>query len=330
MPNTLTDYGYLSTDGLVKGVAITIVKRAPIFQLLPFMEIVGNSLKYNLESAEAGIQFYQPDAVWSQGDPTWAQRSVSLYILGGDVDIDNFASITRSNINDIVAEKLALKSKAAANFFNQELIIGGTTAAPAPDGFKGIYRMAAECESTSTTDLDAINNDQVIAGHATSQTLTLANIDEVIDALDEPPDFMMMSKRHRRKLTALARAAGASLTYSTPDARIGTQVEVYNGVNLLINDHMKDNLPDNSTSVCAIASYSTATSRAAANDNSFVVVGKLGQDALCGVQNGGLQVIPIGQLEGKDASRWRIRWYCGAGLFNTTKIAVLTGTTDGT
>ena len=48
-------------------------------------------------------------------------------------------------------------------------------------------------------------------------------------------------------------------------------------------------------------------------------------DALGGVQNGGIEVVDVGQLETKDAVRTRIRWYCGLALFRDNACARLRG-----
>ncbi|MBN9014742.1 MAG: hypothetical protein J0H25_17280 [Rhizobiales bacterium] len=43
---------------------------------------------------------------------------------------------------------------------------------------------------------------------------------------------------------------------------------------------------------------------------SSVYAVKFGMDAgILGLENGGIQVEEVGELETKDASRWRIKWY---------------------
>jgi hypothetical protein len=44
-----------------------------------------------------------------------------------------------------------------------------------------------------------------------------------------------------------------------------------------------------------------------------------------GLQNGGIQVERVGELETKDATRTRIKWYCGLALFGTLGLARLRG-----
>ena len=43
---------------------------------------------------------------------------------------------------------------------------------------------------------------------------------------------------------------------------------------------------------------------------------------------GGLQVERVGSLEVKDASRIRVKWYVAIALFNSLKLAKLTGVRD--
>ncbi|MPN29013.1 hypothetical protein SDC9_176461 [bioreactor metagenome] len=46
---------------------------------------------------------------------------------------------------------------------------------------------------------------------------------------------------------------------------------------------------------------------------------------VCGIQNGGVRVTDIGELETKPVYRTRIEWYCGLACFNPLSIARLKG-----
>jgi hypothetical protein len=43
-------------------------------------------------------------------------------------------------------------------------------------------------------------------------------------------------------------------------------------------------------------------------------------DGLVGLQNGSVEVVDLGQLESKDATRVRIRWYVGLALLRDSAI----------
>jgi hypothetical protein len=331
---TLTEYGYFSEDTLKKNVLVTIIKSFPLFDRLPFMDIVGNAYAFNLQKNEGGMNFYQPHATWVEKAPGIAQRTTTLTTLGGDADIDKFMKKTRSNLMDLEGETLRLRSLEMANAFGKQMIVGQTTTTPEPNAFKSLTQWIAEyetLENTSTVDLDGINNEQVYPCHATSATLTLDMVDAVIDRVLSEGDqvYLMMSKRMRRKLTSLCRAAGANLGYTSLNSELGIQAEQYNKAILLVNDHILDNWPDASSSVQTIASYAQATTRAATLDNSPIFAFCVGPNAVCGLQNGGVEVTPLGELETKRASRFRLAWDCGLAVFNPKKIAVAIAATDG-
>ena len=62
------------------------------------------------------------------------------------------------------------------------------------------------------------------------------------------------------------------------------------------------------------------------SDCSSVYAMQFGEGALSGLTApGGLTVERVGSLEAKDASRIPVKWYAGLALFNTVKLARLTG-----
>lgn len=323
MANTLAEYEYLATDQLKAGIAKTIVTESPFLRYLPFIEIVGNNLLYNMETVEAAADFYNVGEQWVEGQPTWEQRSTELAILGGDADVDSFIQQTRKNQN-IAAAIIELKAKAIAQRFEQNAILGRTTASgthSASKNFKGLLRILAECESSSTTDLDAPNNSQVYAPNAASVVLTLDMLDELIDMVKPKPTHLIMNGALRRKVKSLARAAGNNLTVA--EGKLGMPVEFYGEQQILICDHIPNNIQDGSSSVLAIASYDPSTTRASGYDNSAIFAVRFGEDGLCGCQSLGIQTEDIGKLETQDAERTRIKFYCGMALFNKLAAAVM-------
>ena len=90
MSLTLTEGAKLSNDVLVEGVIETVVSESPVLQRLPFIEIVGNGLTYNRESAAATASFFTVGSTWTESTPTFTQITAALKILGGDADVDNY------------------------------------------------------------------------------------------------------------------------------------------------------------------------------------------------------------------------------------------------
>ena len=326
MGNTLIELEYLSTDALRKGIIDTIINESPLLARMPFQTISGNAYKYNLETALAGASWYSVGDTWVPSEPTWGQRTAELTILGGDADVDQFIQKTRTDQN-IEGAVIEMKAKAIANEFEKQAILGATTTAAQDNSMKGLLRLLAECESDSTVDLDAPNNAQVMVANAASGALTLDLLDELIDKIKPgKPDILLMSRRMRRKLNALARATGTTLRVQQ-DAW-GKFISIYDEIPVLINDHIPNNIQDGTTSVLTIASYDPTTTRASGYDNSIIFALKFGEDGVCGLQNGGLETEYLGTLESKNAKRTRIKWYCGMACYSTLKIAGMINVLD--
>ena len=306
MALTLAEASKLSNDVLLQGVVETIVKDSPVLQRLPFIEIVGNGLTYNQEKTLPSIDFYDVGDTWSESTPTFEQITANLKIMGGDADVDNFLKATRSNVQDLEAAVIELKAKALRDKFEETFIYGDSTAdAKQFDGLK-------ELVDTATA------SDQVIAMGDTGATLTLNKLDELIDAVKGgKPDMLLMSRRSRRKINALVRAAGGMM--DTDRDTWGNFVQLWDGIPVGVNDWILD------THVL-VDGLETATTGGTC---STIYAVQFGEGALSGLTSPGfLQAEPIGSLENKDASRTRVKWYVALALFSSIKAAALIGVQD--
>ena len=232
-------------------------------------------------------------------------------MLGRNADLDNFIKQTRSNIQDIEAAVIELAAKSLRMEFERAFIYGTTTA------YLGMSADANSINGLIKLILTGTASSQVIAMAATGATLTLAKLDELIDAVKGgKPDLLLMSRRSRRKINALARAAGCNLEVG--QGKLGEFVQLYNGIPIGINDYILD------THVL-VASVETAVTGGA---NSTIYAMQFGEGAVCGATNGGILIEPIGILEAKDAMRNRIKWYVGLVDFCVIKRAALIGVQD--
>ena len=306
MALTLDEAAKLSNDMLLQGVVETIVKDSPILQQLTFIEIVGNGLTYNQEKTLPTIDFYDVGDTWAESTPTFEQKMANLKIMGGDADVDNFLKATRSNLQDLEAAVVELKAKALRDKFEETFIYGDSSANAKQ--FDGLMKLI----DTATA------SDQIIAMGATGATLTLAKLDELIDAIKGgKPHLLLMSRRSRRKINALVRAAGGMI--ETDRDKWGNFVQLWDGIPIGVNDWILD------THVLT-GGVETATSGGTC---STIYAFQMGEGALCGLTSPGhLTVEPIGSLETKDATRTRIKWYCSLALFSSIKAAALIGVQD--
>lgn len=330
--NTLAQAALLTNDKMLSGVLDTIVKESPLLARLGFRNFVGNNWDFNIENAMAGVGWYSSGDTWVESTGTWAQGQVSIKTMGGDVDTDIFSAKTKGDFTDLQALNIEAKAKAMAHEFERAFIYGGTTTVPDAKEFKGILKWIANYETSAltTADLDGLTNDQVIPNHATSAVLALSSMDKMIDAVRPgKPDFIMTDRAMRRYLSSLARTSSSSPIRYGQD-QFGAFVQWYNEIPVIINDFMNDNMRDNDgSSVLAIASYVTATTRAATVDNSLILAMKLDEtNGVCGIQNGNMQHYPIGELETKRAYRNRFAWDCAVVMLGKKCAAVITGATD--
>jgi len=306
MALTLAEAEKLSNDVLLQGVIETIIKDSPILQELPFIQIVGNGLTYTREKALPTVDFYDVGDTWVESTPTFTKPTATLKIMGGDADVDNFLKSTRSNIQDLETAIIEQKAKALRHEFEKQFLYGNE--ATSPKQFDGIIKLIDT----------GVASDQVIAMAATGATLTLTKIDQLIDAIKGgKPDALLMSRRSRRKLQALARAAGSNLEVG--QGKLGEFVQLYNGIPVAVSDWVLDT----HTVAGSVEGIYTGES------NSTIYALQLGEGALCGISSPEmLQVERIGSLETKDASRTRVKWYVSLALFSSVKAAALIGVQD--
>jgi len=306
MALTLTEAEKLSNDVLLQGVIETIVKDSPVLQALPFIRIQGNGLTYARESSLPSIGFYDVGDTWAESTPTFAQATATLKIMGGDADVDNYLRSTRSNINDLEAAVIEQKAKALRHTFEEYFIYGNS--ATSSKQFDGIRKLI----DTATASA------QLVAAGATGATLTLTMVDELIDAVKGgKPDLLLMSRRSRRKLQSLARAAGNNLQVG--QGILGEQVQLYNGIPVGVSDWVLDTHAVSSSLETAVTGSTC----------SVIYALRFGEGALCGLSSPEmLQIERVGQLETKDATRHRIKWYVSLALFSSVTCAALIGVKD--
>ena len=94
--------------------------------------------------------------------------------------------------------------------------------------------------------------------------------------------------------------------------QFGQRALFYDGIPLLVDDFISDTQAQGSSgSVC-----------------SSIYAVKFGQSTgIMGLEHGSIAIEPVGELETKDATRWRVKWYCGMAIFSMLGLARLKGIT---
>jgi HK97 family phage major capsid protein len=281
---------------VLAGVIETIVKEEHVLDELPFIEVVGNNFVYNRLNTEPGISFFNVGDSWTESTPDFTQVSVPLKILGGDADVDNFIESTRVNVQDVEAAVIQQKAKALARKW-ADTFINGDVSVDAKS-FDGIDKVCVGLPAAQTVSM-GVNG----------ATLSLAKLDELIDAVKTKNIALVMSRRSRRSLQGLVRTSGAVLE-SRPGAFL-EWVQMYNGVPVFINDFISDAKTVGSSTDCSTI-YCLS-------------MGEADQGVVGLTAQGGVQVDRIGELESKDATRHRVKWYSAVAVLSTVSLARLIG-----
>ncbi|GAB6153730.1 hypothetical protein JCM17380_24800 [Desulfosporosinus burensis] len=288
MAVTLVESAKLSQDMLQRGVIETIVRTSAVLEVLPFMEIVGNAYTYNQVATLPTVAFRDVNEGYTESASAFVQKTASLKMLGGDVDVDKFIAETRGNLNDQRAIQTELKAKAVAETYTATFFYGDS--AVNTKSFDGLAKGVAGGQDIAVAD--TVNG-----------VLTLADLNKLIDAVPFGADVLFMSRSARRILMNLLQANQHYLEVGQ-DA-FGKPIQMYAGIPIRV---CEDAVMPQQSSAYEI----------------FAVKFGVMSD-VCGIQNGSIRVTDIGELETMPVYRTRIEWYCGLAVFNPNSVARLKG-----
>ena len=352
----LAEASKLSTDILLKGIIETIVKESPLLQKLPFIQIVGNSLKYNREKTLPTAAWYAPvTGTWTASPPTFEQCIASLSVLGVDADVDNFLKSTRSNVQDLEAACIELAAKAVRNEF-ENVFLNGTGTSEQPTGLHLTMKGTAWVADTATALGDVVvptagkeNGWRYEATAVAGDTKTHATTEPtwpIVEGATVVDDEVTWTTRFGSHLGMAVN--GATLTLDKLDALVDlvrgakpdmllmsrrSRRKIVNlcrvtGQNLLIGEGRAGEMVEYYNGIAVGISdwvkdnYTVGTSA----DCSAIFAFQMGEGAVCGLTSPEmLQIERLGSLETKDASRTRIKWYVSLANFSYVKCAMLTG-----
>lgn len=324
---TLTQYEYLDRDMILAGVVDRIVMESPLLGILPQRTIAGNTFKYNVEVTLPTAQFTTVGTPLSENTGTYEPRYADVFTLIQTGYTDK-SKKTLNLTQDPETVDIGLAAKAMAHRWEKAAIIGRTSVDTDPLEFKGLLRILAEMETATTTDLDAVNNDQVIANDATAAVVTMDGMDQLVDQVRPgKPTMLLMSRKVRRQLTALSRAAGTSGLQFVESMLFGQTMHHYDGVPIYISDWLLNNYPDLSSSVLDITAYDYDKAYGSGFDSSLVLALQLGEDdGVMGLQAGEMTHEREEFLEDFNAVANRLVMYTGMACFRKYAIAGLIGT----
>jgi len=307
---TLVEAAKRSNDVLQIGIIELLVYDDPVLQLLPFKDIVGNGLTYNVETTMSGAGFYAVGDTWVESTSTVTQHTATTTILGGDADVDNFLKATRSNLQDLMTEQIQAKTKAIKKEFMDMFWYGYKTGGGADaKGFDGLHYLIRSVTSPYANSW-AVND----SSSGTPAAASMLELEAAIDSVKNgKPDLIVMSKQCRRRMNEyLNTVAGITKT-----EHMGKTVQAVLDTPIAVSDYLSDDEAcDGSTYLDPVNGgtayghdYTDGTALATDANTTTVFVLRFAPEAVCGLQSLPITVDPIGKLETKDAERVRIKWY---------------------
>ena len=290
-------------DVLQASIMELYARSSEIVGAIPFENISGNALKFQREKELPGVGFRGVNEGYTESTGKTEPVTESLAIAGGDLDVDKFLVDTSGADQRAVQE--AMKVKALSLSMARNVIKGSILVDP-----KGFDGLQVRC-----------TDEQLIAagGTAGGDPLSLAKLDEAIDAVEDPT-HLMMSKAMRRRLSAAARnsSVGGNITYDKND--FGARITYYNDLPILIAD--KDNTN------AYVLPFAEACPGGGANVGTSLYCLSLRDNGVVGLQNGEMQVRDLGELESKPVFRTRVEWYITLAVIRDRAVARLNGVKD--
>lgn len=299
MPLLAAEAAKLSIEDRQRGVIEEIIDKDELFALMPFTGVSDKTYSYVRENTVAGGAWFDPYEDLEESASTFTPVSVLLKRIAGQVDIDNFSIEVESNLNDQLAIQLAAKAKGMGRDF-RNVLVNGDTAVNAKQ-FDGLKKLTPA--------------GQTFYAGTNGGAVSFSMLDELKDRVKLGADVLMMRQGTWRAIRALNRAMGGNVAEMTMVENFGHPVKAYDGTPVIINDFLPSNeVRGTENNSCSI--YALRLNEAD------------GFHGLFGGPSAGFRMEKVGLLQGKDATRYRMKWYTAVALKATHAVARLGGITN--
>ena len=302
MPLLRAEAERLSNNTLISGIITEIIDRDDLFALLPFVPVNSRAYVYNREKTLGGADFLDPNDPINESAATFEEVVAKLRIIAGDVDVDKFLDMTMSDVNSQLAIQIAAKAKSVGRLFHRTLAQGDSSVNPKE--FDGLAKIS-----------DSLPSSQIVSAGTNGNALTLSMLDELLDAVPNGADVIVMRRGTIRAYRALLRATSGTDAVMQQLDNFGRPMLTHNGVPIIMNEFLAgDETQGSASDTCSV--YALRLNELD------------GLHGLYGGPNAGFVVENVGTVQNKDATRIRVKWYCGLALKSTRSVARLKGVTN--
>lgn len=304
MALTLLEASKLNSGDVKRSAVIQMfAENSDILRALPFEDIPGGSLSYNVEGSLPGVAFRGYNESFNESTGVVNPEVEVLRIAGGDLDVDR--AIVQTRGESVRSTHEAMKVKALSLHITDKIINGDSTTNPRE--FDGL-----RVRITGSQLLPAL-----ASAPSANSPLSLEQLAAAIDAVDSPT-HLIMSKAMRRKLSTAAHSGLGGDIQIVKD-EFGFQTTLYDGLPILIADY--NDLGQR------IIDFDEAGPNGGNASTSIYVV-NFGDGYLTGIQNGVMDVRDLGEIDSKPVFRTRIDWLIGLAAMHGRSLARVWGITN--
>ncbi|NPA54067.1 MAG: hypothetical protein GXO21_05300 [Aquificae bacterium] len=286
----------LTQDDIVDGVIETIKDTDELFGILPFRKVNGGALQVTWEETIPSATFIAPDGTIPKSTGrTFTQFKDGIKVIAQDIDIPNFSTEVEGADEDVM---LYGEIKAIARTYKKNVVIGNEEANPLV--FNGLNKHIERAENLGLQrSIDVV-----------SSSLTFEMLDDLISIMKMGIDVLIMNPKTYNEYKKLLREkAGGTDAAMMQLKNFGKPVLTYEGIPIIKNENIPLEKDDDGNVITNIY--------AAVLDENEGVCGLYAGD------NAGISYKYLGEVQDKDAARYRFKWYCGFTVLNPHAIATI-------
>jgi len=290
----------LGNDEVKRAAVIELFATPDLLKVLPFIDILGGAYVYLQEGQLSGVAFRGINESYSTSVGIINPQTERLRIVGGDLDVDK--ALLKTHGPQIRTQQERMKIKALSLYIAGKMINGDSETDPRE--FDGLRKRI-----TGSQLFPAGNT-------ANGDALSLATLDEAIDAVDGAT-HLIMSKRMRNLLSQAAKNTAVAGYVTWDKDEFGNRIMFYNDLPILVTDY--------DDAGAQVVDFNEANPNGGSAVGTSIYVVHLGDEGVIGIQNGVMEVNDLGEMNDKPVLRTRVEWLASMAVMSGRSAARVWG-----
>mgnify|MGYP000529932571 CR=1 FL=1 len=285
-----------------------------LLQYMPFRDVQGGGLFYNLTETLPGIGFRGINESFNDSVGVLNPQSEALKLFGGDMTVD--VALVDRHGDSVRQSHVQLKLMAARLRFEKAFFKGDS--ALDPREFDGLQKR--------------IGGNQLITNGSdgTGNALSIASLKEAIDAVKAGSGrkLLFMNETVKRRLEEYYETTVGATMLRYQVNELGEEIMMYRGCEVVV-------IEDDEAGNAILPFTETSPDGSTSADNTSVYCVRFGDLLTTGIQgpsNGvnGIYAEDFGRIEASPNYLTRVHWDCGMAVMNGRSVSRLYGIQDAT